>query len=129
MSTLSKQSLHNGGYNGQPCLGAFHVFHISCLIHWVLFCEFELWVERAMNARGSRRRRGKAAAKNLQFSSIFCSECYGTGIVLEGNDLENLELALAERDTIVEIFYEKHLDQLIDVITSSCPPRNSSYAT
>ncbi|KAK8951309.1 hypothetical protein KSP39_PZI004826 [Platanthera zijinensis] len=76
--------------------GAFHVFHISCLIHWVLFCEFELWAERAMNARGTRGRRGKAAAKNLQFSSIFCSECYGTGIVLEGNDLEKLELALAE---------------------------------
>ncbi|KAK8966390.1 hypothetical protein KSP40_PGU002103 [Platanthera guangdongensis] len=76
--------------------GAFHVFHISCLIHWVLFCEFELWAEREMNARGTRGRRGKAATKNLQFSSIFCSECYGTGIVLEGNDLEKLELALAE---------------------------------
>ncbi|KAF8401344.1 hypothetical protein HHK36_012278 [Tetracentron sinense] len=28
---------------------------------------------------------------------------------------------LLQRDTIVEVFYEKQLDQLIDVITSSCP--------
>ena len=26
-----------------------------------------------------------------------------------------------QRDTIVEIFYEKHLGQLIDIITASCP--------
>lgn len=26
-----------------------------------------------------------------------------------------------QKDTIIEIFYEKHLGQLIDVITSSCP--------
>ncbi|PSR97907.1 Serine/threonine-protein phosphatase 4 regulatory subunit like [Actinidia chinensis var. chinensis] len=30
----------------------------------------------------------------------------------------------SQRDTVIEIFYEKHLDQLIDVITSSCPPNN-----
>lgn len=30
-------------------------------------------------------------------------------------------LILFQRETIVEIFYEKHLSQLIDVITSSCP--------
>lgn len=32
---------------------------------------------------------------------------------------------LLQRDTIIEIFYEKHLGQLIDVITSSCPPSSS----
>lgn len=26
-----------------------------------------------------------------------------------------------QRDTIIEIFYEKHLGQLIDIITASCP--------
>ncbi|WOH07356.1 hypothetical protein DCAR_0726786 [Daucus carota subsp. sativus] len=31
----------------------------------------------------------------------------------------------SQRDTIIEIFYEKHLGQLIDVITSSCPPSSS----
>ncbi|KAG5555230.1 hypothetical protein RHGRI_012688 [Rhododendron griersonianum] len=28
----------------------------------------------------------------------------------------------SQRETIIEIFYEKHLDQLIEVITSSCSP-------
>ncbi|KAG8372900.1 hypothetical protein BUALT_Bualt12G0115200 [Buddleja alternifolia] len=28
----------------------------------------------------------------------------------------------SQRDTIVEMFYEKHFGELIDVITSSCPP-------
>ncbi|KAH7666621.1 protein phosphatase 4 regulatory subunit 3 protein [Dioscorea alata] len=32
-----------------------------------------------------------------------------------------------QRDTIIDIFYEKHLDQLIDVITSSCPSTNISH--
>lgn len=29
-------------------------------------------------------------------------------------------VVLLQRDTIIEIFYEKHLGQLIDVITTSC---------
>ncbi|KAK6146222.1 hypothetical protein DH2020_020091 [Rehmannia glutinosa] len=28
----------------------------------------------------------------------------------------------SQRDTVVEIFYEKHFDGLVDVISSSCPP-------
>ncbi|CAK7326379.1 unnamed protein product [Dovyalis caffra] len=35
--------------------------------------------------------------------------------------LDSYTLSGAPRDNIVEIFYEKHLDQLIDVITASCP--------
>ncbi|XAR49683.1 hypothetical protein NMG60_11032953 [Bertholletia excelsa] len=31
-----------------------------------------------------------------------------------------------QKDTIIEIFYERHLGQLIDVITSACPPISSS---
>ncbi|XP_009384999.2 uncharacterized protein LOC135626966 isoform X1 [Musa acuminata AAA Group] len=32
----------------------------------------------------------------------------------------------SQRDTIVEIFYETHLPQLVDVIASACPPQNTS---
>ncbi|CAH9104191.1 unnamed protein product [Cuscuta europaea] len=32
----------------------------------------------------------------------------------------------SQRDSIVDIFYEKHVGQLIDAITSSCPPNNNS---
>lgn len=30
-----------------------------------------------------------------------------------------------QRENLVEVFYEKHLDQLIDVLTSSCLPHSS----
>ncbi|XWS53536.1 hypothetical protein CRYUN_Cryun10bG0009700 [Craigia yunnanensis] len=35
--------------------------------------------------------------------------------------LDSFTFSGAQRDTIIDIFYEKHLDQLIDVIISSCP--------
>ncbi|XP_042517285.1 serine/threonine-protein phosphatase 4 regulatory subunit 3-like isoform X1 [Macadamia integrifolia] len=35
--------------------------------------------------------------------------------------LDSYTLSGSQRDNIIEIFYEKHLDQLIDVITLSCP--------
>ncbi|XP_020596515.1 serine/threonine-protein phosphatase 4 regulatory subunit 3 [Phalaenopsis equestris] len=42
--------------------------------------------------------------------------------------VDSYSISGSQRDSIIEIFYEKHLDQLIDVIASSCPPRNSSHA-
>ncbi|XAR57016.1 hypothetical protein NMG60_11025014 [Bertholletia excelsa] len=33
-----------------------------------------------------------------------------------------------QRDPIIEVFYEQHLGQLIDVITSSCPPNSSGQS-
>ncbi|XP_014499046.1 serine/threonine-protein phosphatase 4 regulatory subunit 3 [Vigna radiata var. radiata] len=38
--------------------------------------------------------------------------------------LDSCSLSGAQRDTIIDIFYEKHLGQLIDVITASCPTEN-----
>ncbi|XP_038881877.1 serine/threonine-protein phosphatase 4 regulatory subunit 3-like isoform X2 [Benincasa hispida] len=37
------------------------------------------------------------------------------------NLLDTYALPGVQRDTIIEIFYEKHLGQLIDIITASCP--------
>ena len=34
-----------------------------------------------------------------------------------------------QRDTIIEIFYEKHLGQLIDVITASCPSESGAQSS
>lgn len=34
-----------------------------------------------------------------------------------------------QRDNIIEIFYEKHLGQLIDVITASCPTEGIDQAS
>ncbi|KAL6193670.1 hypothetical protein ACLB2K_034754 [Fragaria x ananassa] len=40
--------------------------------------------------------------------------------------LDSYTLSGAQRDTIIEIFYEKHLGQLIDVITASCPSEGNA---
>ncbi|KAL5227152.1 hypothetical protein ABZP36_015417 [Zizania latifolia] len=40
--------------------------------------------------------------------------------------MDSFTMSGAHRDAVIEIFYEKHLDYLVDVIASSCPPRNIS---
>ncbi|KAF7813567.1 serine/threonine-protein phosphatase 4 regulatory subunit 3-like isoform X3 [Senna tora] len=45
------------------------------------------------------------------------------------NLLDSCTLSGAQRDTIVDIFYEKHLGELIEVITASCPSENSSHVS
>ncbi|KAM1171480.1 hypothetical protein ACFX2G_022194 [Malus domestica] len=43
--------------------------------------------------------------------------------------LDSYTLSGAQRDAIIEIFYEKHLGQLIDVITASCPLEGNGQST
>ncbi|XP_022760660.1 serine/threonine-protein phosphatase 4 regulatory subunit 3A-like isoform X4 [Durio zibethinus] len=43
--------------------------------------------------------------------------------------LDSFTLSGAQRDTIIDIFYEKHLGQLIDVIISSCPSDEAGLST
>ncbi|XWS38957.1 hypothetical protein CRYUN_Cryun18bG0008100 [Craigia yunnanensis] len=43
--------------------------------------------------------------------------------------LDSFTLSGAQRDTIIDIFYEKHLGQLIDVIISSCPSDEAGQST
>ncbi|KAG4990435.1 hypothetical protein JHK87_023892 [Glycine soja] len=42
--------------------------------------------------------------------------------------LDSCSLSGAQKDTIIDIFYEKHLGQLIEVITASCPSENVAHA-
>ncbi|XP_027332982.1 serine/threonine-protein phosphatase 4 regulatory subunit 3-like isoform X2 [Abrus precatorius] len=42
--------------------------------------------------------------------------------------LDSCTLSGPQRDTIIDIFFEKHLGQLIEVITESCPSENSADA-
>lgn len=42
--------------------------------------------------------------------------------------LDSYTLSGAQRDAIIEIFYEKHLGQLIDVIIASCPSDDSAQS-
>ncbi|XP_022955487.1 serine/threonine-protein phosphatase 4 regulatory subunit 3-like isoform X2 [Cucurbita moschata] len=44
------------------------------------------------------------------------------------NLLDTYALSGVQRDTVIEIFYEKHLGQLIDIITASCPTESFKSA-
>lgn len=41
--------------------------------------------------------------------------------------LDSYTLPGSQRDTIIEIFYDKYLDQLIDVVTTSCPAKGTTH--
>ncbi|XP_050367306.1 uncharacterized protein LOC126785723 [Argentina anserina] len=87
--------------------GAFHVFHTSCLIHWILLCEVEIITNQNTGSKVRRRSRRKTAAKcngndaqlkslSPQIYSVFCPECQGTGIVVDGDDLEKPNLPVSD---------------------------------
>lgn len=86
--------------------GAFHVFHTSCIIHWILLCEFEIITKELVSPKLKRRKsKRKNAAKcseigkegtRAQIDSVFCPECQGTGIIIEGDELEKPSVPLSE---------------------------------
>ncbi|XP_071701573.1 uncharacterized protein [Rutidosis leptorrhynchoides] len=85
--------------------GAFHVFHISCLIHWVLFCEYEVCMKQIVGPtvkKPCRRKKGVAKVTEpeeevkKQIYSPFCPECQGTGVDIDGDELEKPTVTLSE---------------------------------
>ncbi|KAL8228508.1 hypothetical protein R6Q57_016092 [Mikania cordata] len=84
--------------------GAFHVFHISCLIHWFLLCETEVYTKQLVSPQAKRRYRRKKGVKSKkveedarkQIYSAFCPECQGTGIDFNGDELEKPTVTLSE---------------------------------
>ncbi|KAI3795336.1 hypothetical protein L1987_37988 [Smallanthus sonchifolius] len=84
--------------------GAFHVFHISCLIHWVLLCDSEVYTKQLVAPEVKRRYRRKKGAKlkkvdedaKKQIYCVFCPECQGTGIDFNGDELEKPTVSLSE---------------------------------
>ncbi|XAR55494.1 hypothetical protein NMG60_11035573 [Bertholletia excelsa] len=89
--------------------GAFHVFHISCLIHWILLCEFEVYTKDLVSPKVKRRPRRKTGSKrngSMKEGEIqdlrkhiycaFCPECQGTGIDIDGDELEKPTVPLSE---------------------------------
>ncbi|GAA0150255.1 acyltransferase [Lithospermum erythrorhizon] len=90
--------------------GAFHVFHVSCLIHWILLCELEIYSKKPVAPAVKRKSRRKTGAKNKvvrktneikitgnQAHSLFCPECQGTGMkLLDEKELERPTVPLSE---------------------------------
>ncbi|KHF98465.1 Putative pterin-4-alpha-carbinolamine dehydratase [Gossypium arboreum] len=83
--------------------GAFHLYHTSCLINWILLCELETIESHKVNPIVRRRYRRKNGAKcnemgkdletkpmGFLISSILCPECQGTGIEVEDDKLKSL---------------------------------------
>lgn len=104
--------------------GAFHVFHTSCLIHWILLCESEMFMKPPVQPKVRRKskRRTKSKVNQLgkectsdngvkrkqtrkaseektfcdQINSVFCPDCQGTGLEVEGDELEKPTGSLSE---------------------------------
>ncbi|KAL9241015.1 hypothetical protein vseg_015175 [Gypsophila vaccaria] len=105
--------------------GAFHVFHTSCLIHWTLLCESEMFMKPPIRPKVRRRSTRKVKSsfcglgregegkvntiKNSQsrktseaetpcdrISSVFCPSCQGTGVEVEDNELEAPTISLSQ---------------------------------
>ncbi|KAF5745958.1 hypothetical protein HS088_TW06G00123 [Tripterygium wilfordii] len=89
--------------------GAFHVFHTSCLINWILLCENEIFTNQLVAAKvGQKSKRkngiknkemamdGESMATKTQINSLFCPECQGSGIIVEGDELEEPSIRLSE---------------------------------
>lgn len=80
------------------------MFHTSCLIHWILLCEYEILTNKPVGPKERQKPRRKNAGKcdkmekvgevvptgvQTHIRSVFCPECHGTGINTEGDKLEN----------------------------------------
>ncbi|XP_052179129.1 uncharacterized protein LOC127792605 [Diospyros lotus] len=89
--------------------GVFHVFHISCLIHWILLRELEMSNTQSAGLKVKRKSRRKARPKcngsreddeektlQKQVLSVLCPVCQGTGINVDGDELEKPTVPLSE---------------------------------
>ncbi|KAG4986868.1 hypothetical protein AAZX31_12G192600 [Glycine max] len=86
--------------------GAFHVFHTSCLIHWIILCEFEIItnhlvcpnvrrvVKRKVASDGNKIGKEKDIGKHIR--TVFCPECQGTGMIIDGDGVEQPEFSLSQ---------------------------------
>ncbi|KAB5512778.1 hypothetical protein DKX38_029806 [Salix brachista] len=89
--------------------GAFHVYHTSCLILWMLSIEFEIVCNQSVGPKVGKRSKKKNGDKSNTagkdgtvdtFSnpivSVFCPECQGTGVNIEGYELEKTPASHSE---------------------------------
>ncbi|KAF3782464.1 hypothetical protein EJ110_NYTH34283 [Nymphaea thermarum] len=108
VATLLNKKTGNLACSSRNTHGAFHVFHISCLIHWILFCESKVW--HSSKSTSGRRNAGSkkqvAVESGAQrtpngnstfstISSVFCPECQGSGLKVE-DVLEVPKMPLSE---------------------------------
>ncbi|XP_022738550.1 uncharacterized protein LOC111291171 isoform X2 [Durio zibethinus] len=109
VATLMNLSTGQLACSSRNVNGAFHVFHTSCLIHWILLCDLESIENHSVNPKVKRRswrkngvkcnergKDGETKATGTLISSVFCPECQGTGIEVEGDELEKPDVSLSQ---------------------------------
>ncbi|KAJ4975963.1 hypothetical protein NE237_001069 [Protea cynaroides] len=109
MATLLNMKTGRLACSSRNVTGAFHVFHTSCLIHWILICEFEIWKNKSSSSQPSYEygredgskcsktevKDGKGAAR-VPIFSVFCPECRGTGINIEGDKRQTPTVSVSQ---------------------------------
>lgn len=96
VATLLNCSTGNLACSSRNSSGAFHLFHTSCLLHWTILCQYEVLADQiAKKGKSKRGRKAKTAPKS-RIESILCPECQGTGIHVEGEELEKPTISLSE---------------------------------
>ncbi|KAF6141402.1 hypothetical protein GIB67_021218 [Kingdonia uniflora] len=95
--------------NSRNHTGAFHILHVSCLIRWILICESKMlkkqtpfWEVTANRGLKNKSKKRKVEPYRKRIASIFCTECQGTGIEIEGDKVENAPYATSD-----EMFFLK----------------------
>ncbi|XP_052169808.1 uncharacterized protein LOC127786440 [Oryza glaberrima] len=95
VATLLNCKTGNLACSSRNSSGAFHLFHTSCLVHWTILCQYEMLADKiASKGKSNRGRKAKNAPKKI--TSILCPECQGTGIHVEGDELEKPTISLSE---------------------------------
>ena len=67
------------------------MYHISCLIQWLLHFEAEFAFDDQNEIKMAK---AKKDGEKDPICSAFCPECQGTGIIVKGNECENLHASL-----------------------------------
>ena len=90
------------------------MFHLSCLVHWILICEHDMITNNVALPKVKKRTKRKTGindkkngkddtkAAGSKIKSVFCPECQGTGIpIIDGDQLERLPFSLQEVCSLV----------------------------
>ncbi|KAG8092149.1 hypothetical protein GUJ93_ZPchr0012g22087 [Zizania palustris] len=96
VATLLNHKTGNLACSSRNSSGAFHLFHTSCLVHWTILCQYEVLADKIINKGKSNRGRKAKIAPKKKIASILCPECQGTGIHVEGDELEKPTISLSE---------------------------------
>ncbi|XP_062200378.1 uncharacterized protein LOC133903050 [Phragmites australis] len=97
VATLLNCNTGNLACSSRNLSGAYHLFHTSCLLHWTILCQYEMLTDQiASKGKSNRGRKAKNAPKKSKITTILCPECQGTGIHVEGDELEKPTVSLSE---------------------------------